>query len=469
VDDCGPFVVASRSRHVRAIRFFLPLVFVGALTGCYSPGPREVISTVAPSLTELKDSTVQIRQLTLDHDIALLGNGSATPASEPNGLVPGAYRPFSVQQVERAYKRIGLLDENADYARSLADYERLERMAFYDGNRRSLVLSPEAFRVGLVFAQANPRMAREIPALFGIVHAMQAQHFHWDEKLRFISLEDRRLAFRSLAQGDAALVALAHSIGEKKVPTSAVDIQIIARLGAALEKLAVELPPLLRHKLVFPFREGSQFVLWAYAAKGWQGVNRLYADPPLSSAQILHPERYYRQRENPIRIFPWGLAARLKENVLLEQTLGESLVRLLIASVRSSQESAEIVAAWQGDQLSAYPLGEHFVTAWMSSWRNDQSARSFFRAYEEALAKRHRVRLEPSPHEKDRRQADLPGGRALVLQVKGPLVLFLDGLPAAQIPEIADAAWKDLETDREPWQAPLDLGGWPLQLSRTRK
>jgi len=466
VDVSGPLAVASRSRCLRALQFFLALIIVGAWTACYSPEPRGVTGTTQDSFKELKASIVRLRHLPLAQDIVLRPNAPEPPVQALSGAFENDYGPSSVRQVEQAYKRIGLLEENADFLQGLADYNRLEQMAFYDRHQHTTSLGVESIRLGLAFAPSDPGTAREIPVLFGIVHALQEQNFHSDEKLLFLFLEDRRLAFRSVAKGDATLLVLAHESSEKTVPTSLVDIQIIARLGAALEKMAADLPSFLRHKLVFPYREGSQFVLWAYTAKGWQGVNRLYADPPLSTAQILHPERYYIRRENPLRIFPWGLVAQMKGNPVFEQTLGESLIRLLTASVRSSQESAQIASAWQGDQMTTYAVGGNLVTAWFSAWETDLAARKFFRAYQEALATQRRVRFFPSLGGQDSLQAALDDGRSLVLQAKGSLVLFLDGLPSARSMEIADAAWRDLEIDTEPIRTPLDLGRGPLQLSR---
>jgi hypothetical protein len=66
----------------------------------------------------------------------------------------------------------------------------------------------------------------------------------------------------------------------------------------------------LRQKLTFPFREGSQFVFWALRAKGWPGVDALYGNPPISAAEILHPERYFLLREAPLRFFPAALLGK---------------------------------------------------------------------------------------------------------------------------------------------------------------
>lgn len=65
----------------------------------------------------------------------------------------------------------------------------------------------------------------------------------------------------------------------------------VRRIAAEIDRFAASLPDFLRHELSFPYREGISFVYWAYAAKDWEGVNALYANPSLTAAQILHPEK----------------------------------------------------------------------------------------------------------------------------------------------------------------------------------
>jgi hypothetical protein len=114
------------------------------------------------------------------------------------------------------------------------------------------------------------------------------------------------LAFRALATGDAELTVIARSAGKNIDALSSVDLQNAGKFALELETRAARLPDYLRHRLLFPYREGSQFALWALKAKGWQGVNALYANPPLSTAQILHPEKYFAQLEAAVRFFSRG-------------------------------------------------------------------------------------------------------------------------------------------------------------------
>src|SRR6185295_12605226 len=97
---------------------------------------------------------------------------------------------------------------------------------------------------------------------------------------------------------------------------STVDLQNAGKFALELEKSAAGLPDYLRHRLLFPYREGSQFALWALKAKGWQGVNALYANPPLSTAQILHPEKYFAQPDAPSDFLPAGLIRAMRDGPL---------------------------------------------------------------------------------------------------------------------------------------------------------
>jgi len=57
----------------------------------------------------------------------------------------------------------------------------------------------------------------------------------------------------------------------------------------------------------------------------------------------------------------------------------------------------------------------------------------------------------------------------MVLQIRGPLVLLLDGLPLARSLELAQETWKDLETDRESIAIPFDTAAGKIQLASRRR
>ena len=437
-----------------------------AFLGCLSFKETAPVAQPVISFTELSNQVSQIRGLSLKRNITIAA-GTSDDGEASDTALNDLYGSTDLAQLSQVYKRIGLLAPETDFSKALADYQRLNQIAYYEPQSASVVVKPEASTLGRAFSETDARIAGEVPAIFGIVQALEEQHFHWQERMKSITLEDRGLSFRALAVGDAILVALTRPSGNKTSASSVAAAETLGRLRSAVEKSASNLPALLRWKLAFPYREGYQFVSWAYETKGWDGVNALFTSPPLSTAQILHPEKYYVQNENPVRVFPWGLRRRMKRSARVEQTIGEYLIGRLLSMARSESDAAEIAAGWQGDLLSAYPEGDDLVTAWFSSWKSTKEAREFFRAYASVLERRHRIRWQESGNSD--LQTDSSGGRPMVLQIRGPMVLLLDGVPPPRALELARDAWKELETEKGSREIPFDTADRNFQLASRRR
>jgi hypothetical protein len=444
------------------------LVLAGLLASCSGSNLPATIAAPPESFVELKQKIALIRDLPFKREVSLANaspNPAATAVDRPS---VEEYAEPSLSHLSRVYKRLGLLPGSTDFARALADYSRLQRLFYYDLRKQVVVIAADSTKLApAVGGETNGRTA-QIPAVLSLTQALQEQYFQWQEKLTLIPLEDRKLAFRAVAAGDSSLVASAY-VGEPR-PTKTRDrALIIERWATVLEKMSAELPELLRQKLIFPYREGRQFVQWAHAVKGWEGVNRLYTDPPLSTSQVIHAEKYYSKRENPVRIIPWGLTRQMKEPAVVDQTLGEHLIQVLLASGIPRQQAAEIAAGSTGDQLTAYPHGEDLLTAWITGWKNETAARVFSRAYRTLLERHHRLRFVASPGRDDSWQAGPSGGPSMLLQTRGPFVLLLDGLTAAQALTVADEIWTNLDAETESIVIPFESAKRAAQLSWTSR
>ena len=429
---------------------------------CTSSNPSPKISPPPESFKELQQRIALIRELPFKREVSL---ASESPKALFEGILSDEYGTQSLVHISRTYKRLGLLPESTDFAAALADYVRLERIFYYESRKDLIVISPVATQLVQDLREKPGRNLEQLPVVLALARALQEQHFQWQGKLNGISLEDRKLAFRALAVGDSILVGIAYLQASQQTTTPSDSVRTLARWATALEKISSHLPQLLQQKLVFPYRDGSQFVQWAHAAKGWTGVNALFADPPFSTSQILHPEKYYVKRENPLVIRPSGLARQMKESAVVDQTLGEYLVQLLLTLNLSRQEASQIAAAWTGDQLSVYLEGDNLLTAWITAWKKDEDARAFYRAYQNLLQRLHRLRFAASPGRTDSVQAELPGDRLILLQLEGPFVLLLDGTTPTRSLQLADEVWKNLDAETESTVIPFDSAKGPPQLS----
>ena len=380
------FASSGRCAVLSGTGALLSLAVVVVLASCLTSAPRPLFRPAPVELAALAEGYARFRGLPLKRSIALAVGVADNPnRNESRG-------PFELKQVELAYKAIALLPNDADLARALGQFNQLNQLFVYDSSSGTVSLGAATAKLGTPFEITDPTLARDAPLGFAIATGLQEQNFHWQEKIDSIFLEDQRLALRALAAGDAALTLIARAVD--RTDLSAEDLARASRFSAELEKSAAGLPDFLRHKIVFPYRNGSQFVFWALKAKGWPGVDALYADPPPSTAAVLHPEKYFVQRERPLRFTPAALLQQAKQGVAVEQSLGEQLIQGLLAGEINAKLASDTAAAWRGDDLFAFLDGEQITTAWYSAWSSPDQAAAFQRVYQNILERRQRIRFE---------------------------------------------------------------------------
>jgi len=447
VDEANPLKIPGTFRRLVKSPSQLVLVFV-VLAGCLS---REPITIPSPDLfAQLTKSVAEWRELPLNQTLRLEMQ-SAPPGKAPAQLVPlEYYGGVPLAHIEWVYKSIGLLSNSVDLAGALADYKRILQLISYDRAQGVISVSSDAGRLGAPYERINPTAARELPIAIAIAQALQEQRFGWGERIDSAVFEDRRLALRAVGAGDALLTAVSHAARPDHRKLSAAQLGLMLQVAAEIDRLAARVPDFLREQITFPYREGSQFVYWAFAAKGWQGVNGLYANPPTASSQVLHPEKFFIGRENPLRFFPAALLRRFNNQPIVEQSLGELLIRALLRSEHAPKYAAETATAWRGDQLFSFQNDALLNIFWFSSWLNETSAVGFLEAYRKVLESRQGVHFDtvgqPSLRALIATQRD---GRGWLLQARGPNVLALQAASADRLTELGEDAWRDLEIEPE--------------------
>jgi len=182
-----------------------------------------------------------------------------------------------------------LLSNDVDLTTALAEYEKILQLFSYDRAKGVISISSDVGRLGTPYEKINPATAGELPAVIAMAHALQEQRFGWREKnrLRHVRRSSRSASRRRRRRRAVYGSEPRRSTGHRKL--SAAQVRSMLQVAAEIDKLAARLPEFLRELISFPYRDGSQYVNWAFAANGWPGVNGLYANPPSTTAQVLHP------------------------------------------------------------------------------------------------------------------------------------------------------------------------------------
>ena len=190
---------------------------------------------------------------------------------------------------------------------------------------------------------------------------------------------DRCLALRALLEGDAAfttgqwLAAHTTAVEQAELVAQSQPAEIPGAPLAFLEGLA------------FPATRGTAFVSYLWEQGGWEAINQAYQNPPQSSEQIMHPERY--PADIPLEVTLPDLLPVLGEGweMLDQNTLGEWNLYLMLTSgmdpqARQEAEPAlEAVTGWGGDLYSIYfhsESGEIFLVSKVL-WETSADAREF--------------------------------------------------------------------------------------------
>jgi hypothetical protein len=192
------------------------------------------------------------------------------------------------------YNLLGLLDDEDDLMGLYKDL-LLEQVAGYFDfaeNEMVLICSDEFGGV--------QRMTYVHEYSYALLHqAFDLERFQELEDVLCAETYDRCLALRALVDGDAA------RIQEQWMRTYASEEdykEVLAFFSSFDMPVYESAPEFIQEELIFPSTYGLGFISKFYLKDGWAAVDSVYEDPPVSSEQILHPERYPKDRPVSIEI-----------------------------------------------------------------------------------------------------------------------------------------------------------------------
>jgi hypothetical protein len=135
----------------------------------------------------------------------------------------------------------------------------------------------------------------------------------------------------------------------------------------------------------FPYRYGIEFVKTLYHTGGWQKVDEAYANPPTTTEQIIHPDKYFEQEAaKPVEAPPLS-----EDGWSLEKTdsFGEYFVRVMVDNWFSNGDAEEAATGWGGDLVSYYEKDDQFLFTWNIVWDSKGDASEFYLAFQTMMYK----------------------------------------------------------------------------------
>jgi hypothetical protein len=311
--------------------------------------------------------------------------------------MPQDYPPAELRALEVSLKAFGLIPETMDLRRYLPELLSSQVAGFYDPDRKFLALVdlPRKGKRGM------PDNGEDVVLVHELTHALQDQAFDLRRFEDPDPLSDGGTARTALVEGDATLTMLDFSLQGNLETMPGVDA-VLSTMLQDPEKLLDSSPDLpgakemaaapvwLRDTLVFSYFQGAAFCVSARLRGGQPLLDYAFAtDPPRSTEQILHPEKWHTHRDDPVGLKLPDLAVELPGyRKAAEGEMGELSLRIFLREgLKDLERATRAAAGWGGDRFAVYEkdgekgnAGRRIV--WITEWDTEADAGEFRSALE---------------------------------------------------------------------------------------
>jgi len=339
-----------------------------------------------------------MRKLPFKHEV----NRDVTPREELKAVlikeIDEEMTAAEFRANEVGMKVLGLLPREINLKETMVKVYSEEIAAFYDTKTKTmhLIKEPEAKK-----NKAPTFLERLLGKTGGfdkdenktviaheLTHALADQNFDLDLMQKAAKRnDDQSLALSALIEGEATLTMIGAGMDDwngsviRDMPAARLDklfgflIPLMPLAGGASLR---EAPVILSETMIFPYLRGLVFCAHLTNDGGWKALDLAYREPPLSTEQIIHPEKYRTQPDPPTTIDLGTLDTGCDWTELGRNVVGEMQLGVLLRN----HGGKAAAAGWDGDRFAVFEgPKERLGLVWLSTWDSDDEAREFARGY----------------------------------------------------------------------------------------
>jgi len=375
--------------------------------------------------------------------------------------------PAEFRTGELGMKALGFIPRDMNWKEVMVKVYSEEIAAFYDPKTKTMHLIKEqpvkekkkrGFLESLLGGKKDGFDKDENKTVIAheLTHALSDQNYDLHKMQKAVEADDdQSMALSSLIEGEATLAMLGAGMNDWEgtkigaIPAADLDRSFSIMMpfmslagGASLR----EAPVILSESLIFPYLRGLVFCANLTNKGGWNAINQAYENPPQSTEQILHPEKYLDNPDPPTmidlgRLEPGEGWAEVGRNVIGEMQMAVLLRR---------HNGKAIAAGWDGDRFAVFDtkVGKLGVV-WLTTWDTEDDARDFARQYTRfQTGKLGKDAVSPDEFpDSIRRPVD---GVHYVVERRGKDVAVVEGFAAEATDRLLQATFKAGKVEMEP-------------------
>lgn len=305
----------------------------------------------------------------------------------------------------RAYL-VKQLEEDKEPAKRYADVRVLEKFGLIPKG-----FDLEAFLVELLTEQVaglydpkgneffiadwNKPEEQETVMAHEMVHALHDQHFEIEKWVDAAKPNDDAVFARTAVVEGSALAAMLDYLFRD----AGVSVRSLPDIGPLMQQFDIasgsdspqlkKAPVYIRDSLMFPYLRGAAFSQAVLrSVSGWAEFHSVFAKPPASTQQIIHPELYFSDYvPEPVSLPDLSKLVPKGWKLLDENVMGEFGLHAVLKQQLGEDRARALSPAWDGDRYAILEQESTKQTMLVFLLRlgNEAAAARFFGQYSEAL------------------------------------------------------------------------------------
>lgn len=271
-----------------------------------------------------------------------------------------------IDNTDKLLTALGLLQPGDDLHQILLEVQTEQVAGYYDNKARKLVIAGNANDLSPL---DRILMAHEL------THAITDQHFDLGklDKLQDQRQDDAALAYLSLVEGDATLMMLLY---REEILTAEEKRRVEQESGAQSSSKLDAAPAVIKRSLLFPYDQGAEFAVAVYQRGGTKDLDAAYRNPPTSTEQIMHPQKYF-TRDDPQAVALPNLVEALGSgwSQIDRGGVGELDVQIIADQYLPDDDANACAAGWDGGAYVALESSAGVLAALTTVWDSNDEAR----------------------------------------------------------------------------------------------
>jgi len=282
-------------------------------------------------------------------------------------------KPEELRAEELTLKKFGFVPETFDLRKNTIDLLTEQAAAFYDFHRKKLFISD--------WAQTS---MRDVALIHELAHALADQSFSLEKFTRKVEQDsEKSLARQAVVEGQA--MWLTNAVIDRRAGRARTTQETEDGAEPSGKFPVFDQAPLyIRENLIFPYTAGERFQDAVYNKDQQAALAEVFRVPPVSSQQVLHPDKYFARVMPLLPVLPKDPKGVKR---FAEGVLGELDHSVLLRQYTTTDDAQEVAPKLSGSQyrLLEEKKDKRIELVYASEWSDTATAQRYFHLYRKVL------------------------------------------------------------------------------------